>query len=702
MARKSNAKFAVTAVGKDQVSPAMKSAADSFVRFARQAVASQDKVAHATGRSDRAIQSAAKATSRLRAAFVALGAGAAIGAVIVGMRRLGEAMRENVELAAEQERAELRALAAIRQRGQFTQQAFEALQAFNGSIQQSLGIGDETLLQLQGTLSAMGILPGALQDATRATIGLSEATGQDLNSAARIVARALQGETSALTRYGISVDTTAEAQDALINLFRVAQAQSGTLSQKVKTLDANYGDLRETMGKVANASENAKKFLDGLNQSVLDLQRFFGSQQGKAAVESFFSVVHKGMIIAVDATRSMVRALAAISGSTELKKVADELYEIHKALELARQGFDPTIGDRFTQEIAKRNVEAFQEILATQEALRTFLRDASLEEKAEHVRRIAQLELEIDERRKTYEESRGGLQGLLDAERKLAKAIMERKAAETAPAPGGGPSTSPGAGAGPGGPVVTVRTRMIAPAPEQQEAVLRSFRIVKSAEVQANQEAQESIRAQYLQTASTVTSTMNQVFGRLFAQNQTFEERMKGVGQVILQQIAQQVQARIAQHAATQAMTKGEIAGQAALGGAAAGASAAQTPLTGWILAPIASAAVFALLSAFASRFQRGGMVPGSGRGDTVPALLEPGEYVVPRELTRAMAEGRPPRTAQAISEIRSEAAPARGAGAGPLQIIIPQALPSTREGTEQWARQHLVPILTDLGYVRA
>ena len=36
-------------------------------------------------------------------------------------------------------------------------------------------------------------------------------------------------------------------------------------------------------------------------------------------------------------------------------------------------------------------------------------------------------------------------------------------------------------------------------------------------------------------------------------------------------------------------------------------------------------------------KMQHGGIVPGSGRGDRVPALLEPGELVLPRELTNAL-----------------------------------------------------------------
>ena len=56
----------------------------------------------------------------------------------------------------------------------------------------------------------------------------------------------------------------------------------------------------------------------------------------------------------------------------------------------------------------------------------------------------------------------------------------------------------------------------------------------------------------------------------------------------------------------------------------------------------IAVAAEGAIAGAIASTkamagFQKGGLVPGIGRGDTVPALLEPGEYVVPRNRVNQM-----------------------------------------------------------------
>jgi hypothetical protein len=62
---------------------------------------------------------------------------------------------------------------------------------------------------------------------------------------------------------------------------------------------------------------------------------------------------------------------------------------------------------------------------------------------------------------------------------------------------------------------------------------------------------------------------------------------------------------------------------------------------TGWkfpypsniVMAPALGALAFATTMAFAS----GGLVPGSGNGDTVPAMLTPGEAVLPKALTEGL-----------------------------------------------------------------
>jgi hypothetical protein len=59
---------------------------------------------------------------------------------------------------------------------------------------------------------------------------------------------------------------------------------------------------------------------------------------------------------------------------------------------------------------------------------------------------------------------------------------------------------------------------------------------------------------------------------------------------------------------------------------AKAGGAVSGVPIVGPVLAPVAAASVFAALMAF----EGGGVVPGVGKGDVVPAMLTPGEGIVP------------------------------------------------------------------------
>jgi hypothetical protein len=55
----------------------------------------------------------------------------------------------------------------------------------------------------------------------------------------------------------------------------------------------------------------------------------------------------------------------------------------------------------------------------------------------------------------------------------------------------------------------------------------------------------------------------------------------------------------------------------------------------GIVLGPVFGAAAFAAVMAF----EKGGEVPGVGRGDIVPAMLEPGEGVVPKGVMAGLSD---------------------------------------------------------------
>lgn len=233
---------------------------------------------------------------------------------------------EAVKLANEQERVERKLRSALALRGAEVDKNFKAIQRFNSEMQQSLGFGDEMLLNLQSQMLAMGLNAGQIKDATKATIGLAEATGQNLASASRLVARAFQGDVAALKRYGITASDTADAQKQLNDLFGVAKAQGGSFASQVRILNANVGDLQEKLGQSITQSNGFRGLLDLANKTVLKLQTFFDSQAG-----SKFADMIAGMI------RGIARGVAyMVTGALEGVRLMVKLvaFEINRAISL--------------------------------------------------------------------------------------------------------------------------------------------------------------------------------------------------------------------------------------------------------------------------------------------------------------------------------------------------------------------------------
>ena len=212
-----------------------------------------------------------------------------------GLSVLGSALgsvnklaKESIKLAMTQQENERKLMQAANMRGKFTRQQFKDLQKLNSETQQATGIGDEYQLQMQAQMAMMGVSNDQLVKATRATIGLSEATGSDLNSSMRIVARTLQGNTSSLKRYGIQAKDSKEAMEMLLQNFEIAKDKSKTLAGQLKILGANFGDLQETWGMGVAKSDRVVTAFEAINNAVLRLNNFFASQQGAKLIDVWF------------------------------------------------------------------------------------------------------------------------------------------------------------------------------------------------------------------------------------------------------------------------------------------------------------------------------------------------------------------------------------------------------------------------------
>lgn len=175
--------------------------------------------------------------------------------------KVGRTIGEWISAASEAERVELRLSAALQERGIYSDKLNSSLRLQAQLLQNTTGVSAEAIMQIQGSLAALGVAGNQLESATRATVGFAQVTG-DLGSAATVVAKVFQGKIDTLKRYGVQVSSQAEAQAFLVGKFKLAEAQADTLATKLQILGESWGDLGEEMGRVATQSEALKTSVD--------------------------------------------------------------------------------------------------------------------------------------------------------------------------------------------------------------------------------------------------------------------------------------------------------------------------------------------------------------------------------------------------------------------------------------------------------
>lgn len=235
-----------------------------------------------------------------------------------------------------------------------------------------------------------------------------------------------------------------------------------------------------------------------------------------------------------------------------------------------------------------------------------------------------------------------------------------------------------------------------------------------SAETKTLQDAQ---RKEIEQTRQTVQGFVSNGLGSLysemrgvFAGTQDLGTAMKNLGGSVLESLAQigiGIAAQKASMALLQALgttaaaadlgvakttAASQINASAATAAAAAFAAYAGIPVVGPALGAAAAAAAYAQTLGWvgALAFARGGEVPGFGSRDSVPAMLTPGEYVLPRSVVQDIRSGSPP-------------GPVSGGGGsgGNVTIVLPKStIPATEAQMEEQLRG-AARVLERMGFTR-
>lgn len=183
------------------------------------------------------------------AAATAAAAAAAIGLVF----------KKGIDEAIKQEDAVNRLNFALQSTGQFSVKASEDLQKFASQLQQTSKFGDDAVLSAAGLIQQLTALDTqGLKRATQASADLAAALRIDLESASSLVAKAIEGNTGALGRYGLKVQAGASETENLANVLGAieskfggsAQSQINTYSGAVAQLSNSFGDLFEELGNI--------------------------------------------------------------------------------------------------------------------------------------------------------------------------------------------------------------------------------------------------------------------------------------------------------------------------------------------------------------------------------------------------------------------------------------------------------------------
>jgi hypothetical protein len=240
---------------------------------------------------------------------------------------------------------------SLSQSGQFSESASEDFQRFAQSIQETTKFSDDAVLSAGALIQQIARLNTAdLKTATQSALNLSAALGIDLNTAAGLVAKSIEGNTGALGRYGIKVKEGATESERFANTINAlsfqnnaATATVNTLSGAVQVVRNGFSDLQKTFGQTITQNVAVVEVTKALGE-VFKEQNGIVNQNSQAIREfvangvlllivtlqevvKFLDDLRRGFVLTVDVISIGINALG--SGLTLIvRAVADGIQAV--------------------------------------------------------------------------------------------------------------------------------------------------------------------------------------------------------------------------------------------------------------------------------------------------------------------------------------------------------------------------------------
>lgn len=283
---------------RDGTTEVLRRISGAYGQNAQSAETASQRIEAANRRQRSSLSGVLAKVSRLRFAYFA------VAGVIFGATR---AIANFTRAASDQENAEARLTAAIRNGAGATEDQIESLRDLAAQRQRVTRFSDEQTISAQAQLATfrltaeeIALLTPRIQDLAEGQRRLGR-QNVDLEQSAILVGRALTGGLGALSRYGVVLsDAQREAfrfgtrseqlgviVEALDDNFKGLAESLTPFEQATNNVQQDFGDLRETLGGFITQSEGAQDAVKGLSDAIVGLGEAL-SDNG-AAVNKFIT-----------------------------------------------------------------------------------------------------------------------------------------------------------------------------------------------------------------------------------------------------------------------------------------------------------------------------------------------------------------------------------------------------------------------------
>jgi hypothetical protein len=233
---------------------------------------------------------------------------------------------------------------ALRLSGTYSKENSEAFQAFASSMQQVTTFTDDAILSAGSLLATYTKLSGqGLQNATKAALDFSAATGKDLSTSVMLLSKAINGQGENLRMYGITIGETESKSARLSSIIsQINNNMGGSAASMVSTYTGAmarasnmYGEILESTGKLVTSSptvissintmadgfkkiadriadgdfKNLSSYIDGIARAMANIPS--AAEKGASALDSFVGGANNVKSFITDAFGKVVGGIGA-------------------------------------------------------------------------------------------------------------------------------------------------------------------------------------------------------------------------------------------------------------------------------------------------------------------------------------------------------------------------------------------------------